>query len=233
MNANRKYVQAIEQIATKFTFCNHFFQVAVGSCNQTYIYLPGVSAAQAFEFALLQSPQELGLNFKGNISDFIKEECALIGEFQTSDFLANGAGKSAFFVTKQFAFEQPGGNGGAVEFDECPLLAPAMIVNGARNQLLPRTGIAQQQDGRIAQRDRFYQLQNVFQWGTRPDDLVKTHFAANLFFQIQLFLRKLVLESGDLAVGKRVFHCNGDLPSDHGEKLSVVGAKRVSLPPAE
>ncbi len=73
----------------------------------------------------------------------------------------------------------------------------------------------------------------MLQGGTRPDDLLKVHLAANLFFEIQLFLRKLVLESGDLAVGKRVFNCNGDLPRDHGEKLTVVGAERVFLPPAE
>ncbi len=136
-------------------------------------------------------------------------------------------------MTKQFAFEQPGGNGGTVEFYECPLLAPAVIVNGARNQLLSRTGIAQQQDGRIAQRDRFYQLQNVFQWGTRPNDLVKTHFAANLFFQIQLFLSQFVFKLRDLAVGERVFNRNGNLPRDYSEILSVIRAERVFLPPAK
>ena len=64
-----------------------------------------MAVAQTFEFALLQSAQKLGLNFKGNISDLIKKQSALVGKLQPSDFLANGARKGALFMTKQFAFE--------------------------------------------------------------------------------------------------------------------------------
>ncbi len=183
-NANREHVQSVKQIAAKFAFCDHFLEVTVSGCNQPYIYFPGVDAAQTFEFAFLQSTQKLGLDLKGDITDFIKKQGALISKFQSLDFLADGAGKSALFMTKQFAFEQPGRNSRTIEFHECTLLAPAVIVNGPRNQFLSRTGVAQQKHGRIAGRDRFYQFENVLQGRTCPDNLLKVHLAADLFFQI-------------------------------------------------
>src|SRR4029077_17364537 len=115
---------------------------------------------------------------------------------------------------KQFAFEQTSWNSRTVEFHECSLLAPAVIVNGARNQLFPRTCVAQEQHGRIARSNRFYEFEDVLQGGTRSNDLLKVHLAANLLFQIQLFLSEFVFEFGDLAISKRVFNCDGDLSCD-------------------
>src|SRR5258708_19871873 len=92
-------------------------------------------------------------------------------EFQPTDLLADGAGERPSFMSKQFAFEQTGRNGGTVEFDKCAVLTLAVVVNSARHQLLARPRVAQQQHGRIPPSARLHPPQNLLQAWTAPDDV--------------------------------------------------------------
>src|SRR5947207_486788 len=56
-DADRKYIQTVEQIAAKFTIRDHLLQVSVGRSDKPDIDSSRVRAAQAFEFALLQNAQ--------------------------------------------------------------------------------------------------------------------------------------------------------------------------------
>src|SRR5882724_3313450 len=154
-----------------------------------------------------------------------------MGEFQPTDLLADGAGERPLFMSEQFAFEQTGWNSSAVEFDKRSVLAPAVVVNSTGDQLLSRTRIAQQQHGRIACCYCLHQFQDVLQRWTASNDLLKVQLAANLFFEIYLFLGKLVFEFRDLAVGERIFDSDCDLPCYLGKELRIVFAERVIFLP--
>ena len=78
----------------------------------------GAIATEAFEFLFLEDAQEFWLELERDVADFVEEKRAAIGEFEATDFLVDGAGKSSALVPKQFAFKQSIGNGGAVELDE-------------------------------------------------------------------------------------------------------------------
>ena len=43
---------------------------------------------------------------------------APVGQLEAADALRDGAGEGAFLVAEELAFEQAGGDGGAVELDE-------------------------------------------------------------------------------------------------------------------
>src|ERR1700730_4467879 len=45
------------------------------------------TVAHALEFSLLQSEQELRLNFQVNVADLVEKQRALVSEFQPSDLL--------------------------------------------------------------------------------------------------------------------------------------------------
>src|SRR5260221_680010 len=152
-------------------------------------------------------------------------------EFQPTDLLADGAGERHSFMSKQFAFEQTGRDGGTVEFDKCAVLTLAVVVNSARHQLLARPRVAQQQHGRIARCDRLHQSQNLLQGWTAPDNVIKIQLAANLFFEIQLFLGKFVFEFRDLAVGEGIFDGDCDLACYLAKELRIVLAERVIFLP--
>ncbi len=119
-------------------------------------------ASQAFKFALLQGAQQFRLNFSRNVSYFIQEQRALVGEFQSPDFLRNGSGERSLFVPKEFAFQQPRGDRGTIQLHKRAVLAPATFVNCACNELLPRSGLAEQKNRGIARGNSLDQLQHAF-----------------------------------------------------------------------
>jgi hypothetical protein len=57
----RKYVQAVIEVAAEFTAVRHVGKITVCGGNQANVNFVGASAAQAFEFLLLQNAQQLGL----------------------------------------------------------------------------------------------------------------------------------------------------------------------------
>jgi len=65
-------------------------------------------------------------------------------------------------------------------------------MDGARNQFLSRAGFAQKQHRRIAG-PRFPRDSNMAESRTLPHNSFKVNVATDFIFQIQLFLRKLVL----------------------------------------
>jgi hypothetical protein len=52
-NSDWKYIQAIVQIAPKFSICNHLFEIAVRSRDQAHVHLARVGAAKTLKLTLL------------------------------------------------------------------------------------------------------------------------------------------------------------------------------------
>ena len=57
------------------------------------------------------------------------------------------------------------------------------------------------------------------------DDVLKRQLTADFLFQVQLFVRELVLERGDLAVGERVVDGDRHLAGHAGQELDVLLAE--------
>ena len=85
-------------------------------------------------------------------------------------------------MSKKLTFQQARGYGGTVEFDEGPILAPAALMDGPRNQFLSRASFAEQQYRRIAGRHGFYQAQNIVKSRTLSNNPFEVHLAADLIF---------------------------------------------------
>ncbi len=73
-----------------------------------------------------------------------------MGLFEFAGVALGRAGERAFFVAEQFAFDQLGGNGGAIERDEWAAGAVAFFVQRARHQLFAGAGFAVDADARFA-----------------------------------------------------------------------------------
>src|ERR1700722_9867396 len=130
-------------------------------------------------------------------------------------------------MSKQFALEQTGGDGGTVELDKGAFFAAAMIMQSAGDQLFSRAGLTQQEDRGIAGRDLLDQLQHAPQCRAVPLDLLKIDLAANLFFKIHLLPGDLLFEFGDLTIGQRILNRDRYLARRLTKKISVIFAKGV------
>ena len=145
-------------------------------------------------------------------------------QFETADALRDGAGERAALVAEHLAFQQAGGNGGAVQLDERALPARAQVVDGAREQFLAGAGFAVDQHGGIGGRHGLHLLQNGLQRAALADDLLEAVVGADLVFEVDLLLREPRVQFLDALVGERVLERDRHLARRLGEELQVVRA---------
>ena len=94
-------------------------------------------------------------------------------------------------------------------------------------ELLARAGLAADEHGGVGGGDGFDLLQHPPQRRALADDLLEVVLRADLFFQVELLLGQLVFQLGDLPIGLRVLHRNGDLLGDLAEQLDLLRAERL------
>ena len=110
-------------------------------------------AAEAPHRARLERAQELHLDVGGHLADFVEEERAAVGHLEGARLLVRRAGEGALLVAEQLVLENVLGERGAVEREERPLRAIALLVNRARDELLARAALAEDEDGGGGGRD--------------------------------------------------------------------------------
>src|SRR5208337_1616853 len=148
-NPDWEDIQPVKEIGTEFLFLNQSAEISIGGSDQARVRREGARTSQAFELALLQDAQQLGLQLEGNLANLIQEDGSAIGQLEATDPLRNGAGEGASLMSEQFAFQQSRRDGSAVQFHEGTRMPRAEIMQSAGDQFLSRPGLAINKDGRI------------------------------------------------------------------------------------
>ena len=107
-------VETIKEILAEPVGVDQGLEVLVRGGDQSDIDLDCACSADRFEGPCLENPQQLDLGLQGDISNFVKEQGAAVGQFETSYAVAMGTGECSFDVSEQFTFQQAGAEGGAV-----------------------------------------------------------------------------------------------------------------------
>ena len=136
---NSKHIQPVKKIGAEGALFDHFFEIFVSRGNAPEIDLDNLIAADARDLALLQHAQQIGLSLQADIADFVEKYRAAFGDFKFSLLAILRPGERAFFVTKEFAFEQRLGERAAVNDDQGMEAAHAGGVNGSYHQLFARS----------------------------------------------------------------------------------------------
>jgi len=162
VSESERQFNRVEQVTAKLAVRNHFFQVAVRCGDQTHIHFARMRASQASNSRSCE---------RVAVSAEFQWGCPLLRPGRACPgrldpiarfFLRNGSGERALFVPKQFALQQARGDCGTIKFHKGTVLTSAAVVNCARNELLARSGLAQQQNRGIARSDGVHKLQNMF-----------------------------------------------------------------------
>ena len=95
----------------------------------------GPRVPESLELLFLDGAQKFGLQIHGDVADLVQEEGAAIGQFEAAFLLHQGAGESALLVPEEFALQQPGRYGGAVQSNESPLPTRAQWIARANSSL--------------------------------------------------------------------------------------------------
>ena len=139
------------------------------------------AASRTFEFLLFENPQQLWLHRQRKITYFIKEQCPCVSHFETADFPRNSPCKGALFMPKELAFQQVEANRRAIQLYEGALAARTEIMNGAGDQLLAGTRLAEHQHGGIGRCHSLYLHEGGFQTRAAAYDLFRFTFGISVF----------------------------------------------------
>ena len=89
-----------------------------------------LGTAYPHNLALLNCPQELGLQGKAHITNLVQQNGSVVGQFKKPHLsLFPCACKSAAFIAEQLRFHQRLWDSAAVDFDERLVVAVAVVVD--------------------------------------------------------------------------------------------------------
>ena len=98
-------VHAIEQILAKRAFLHHLLQVAVGGGNEADVYRNLLCAAYSCHGPSLQGCEQFGLERIREVAYLVHEECAALGQFHLSRFVALGVGECPSYISEQLTLK--------------------------------------------------------------------------------------------------------------------------------
>ena len=147
-NENRDDRQAIVKVLPELALALRLLQVAVGSGNDAHIHLHVADPAYPANHLVLKNPQQLGLQQRRQLADFVEEEGPAIGHFEQALLHLLGIGERALLVPEELGFHQRFRDRRAVNGDEWPLLPGALVMDRLGDQIFSSAAFALDQNRR-------------------------------------------------------------------------------------
>src|SRR4029078_3262525 len=128
---DRDHIQAIVEIASEAPGGYFVTKSAVGHRNDAHVDGNRPETADALDLTLLENPQQLALQRRLKLPDFIEEQRAPVGRLQLALLLRHRVGEGSALVSEQLRLDQRIHQCGAVNRAERLLRAWTMQVDGA------------------------------------------------------------------------------------------------------
>src|SRR5262249_5562144 len=138
--------------------------------------------------AILQYPQYLRLSLHAHGPDFIEKQRPTVRDLEQALFRRDGTGECAFDVSKQRRFEKVCGHRAGIDWNEWPVFARGMRMNGFCDQLLAGPTFALDQNGRSAGRNLIHQVEDTKHAITLADDVLKAVAALESTLELNILL---------------------------------------------
>src|SRR6185312_10871018 len=97
--------------------------------------------------------KQLGLQRRMHLADLVEKKGAIVCLIEFAELLAICAGKSAWLITKQFAFEQLMRNRRAIYFYEGLIASQRVVIDHSRYYFFSSPALASNQHGCVSIRD--------------------------------------------------------------------------------
>src|SRR5437762_12560062 len=104
----------IVQILTETAPRNLSGKIAVCRGNDANVHFARLRTAHGFVFAFLKNTQEFGLQLEWQLGDLVEEDSSTVGRLEPPNPARSSASEGSALVTKEFAFAESGGYGGAI-----------------------------------------------------------------------------------------------------------------------
>ena len=97
-NRERKHVEAVIEVFAKTPGGHLLAHVPVGGGEHADVEGNGFFAAHPLHLALLEHPQQLGLEAEGHFGNFVEKQRAVLGLFKLSGLGTHGPREGTFLV---------------------------------------------------------------------------------------------------------------------------------------
>src|SRR5688500_2890263 len=189
----RDHIKAVIEIAAERTASYLVLEIAVRCRNDTHIDPNRLGSTNRNDLALLQCAQQLDLECRRHLADFIHEERAALRRREQSFLVTHRAREAALYMPEQLGFEQVFRKRARVDRIERTALALRQLMDVPRENFLTRTALAGDENRRIRGRDHLGELQNVQEVPvlTHRTRAMRRITPADLAFQRFIFARQL------------------------------------------
>jgi hypothetical protein len=177
---HREDVEAVEEVLAEPSGRHVALQVPVRRRDDPDIGPQRGGPANPLELALLEDPQELGLDGQRQLRDLVEEQRPARGQLEAPGLLAIGAGEGAPLVAEQLGLQQGLGERGAVHRHEGTFHAGARVMDGSRYQLLAGPALAHDQGGGLGGGHLGGAVEGLPQRSGAADDLIEPVALAQL-----------------------------------------------------
>jgi hypothetical protein len=152
------------------SLANHGLQISVRGRHYAHVDRRLVLGAHPLERAILQDSQQAHLGRRGKLAALVEKQRSTVGPFEPSLAIPHRPRETAALVAKQLRVDELGGYGAAVDAQERAGGAARALVNGPRDDLLARTGLAQDQHRHVGAGHQLDALQDRLQAALFADD---------------------------------------------------------------
>src|SRR5690606_17572607 len=167
------YAHAVQQVLAEASRLHFAFEVFVSGYHDAYVGVEGLAAAYAFEAAVLQKAQKLGLRLGRELSYFVQKQRAVLGELDPAPHAPVGSREGATLVPKQLAFYELRGERAAVHRHERTTHARGVLVERARHERLPGAGLTAQEHDRVGLGGEQQAVVHALHGGAASDHVVE------------------------------------------------------------
>ena len=167
--------ESIVEVAAEAALCNCLEEIAVRGRDDTHVGRQRDRAADPFELALLEHAQQEHLRLHGQLADLVEEEGSAGRELEAAAPPLQRPREGASLVAEQLRRDQRLRNRGAVDAHERAVGAARPGVDGARQQLLARSGLAGHEHGGLGRSDLAGTREHRLDRRGRADDSIGSH----------------------------------------------------------
>ncbi|MNJ27603.1 hypothetical protein D3C77_221120 [compost metagenome] len=148
-----QHIEAVVEIFAELAFVHQIQQLLLGGADEAHVDPHLLLVPDPAEDAVLQHPQELGLQMGGHVAYLVQHQGAAARQLQHAALALGVVAKGAGGVAKQLALGHVVRHGGAVQRHEGMAGSQAGAVAGAGQQLLAGAGLPHDEQGGILHRE--------------------------------------------------------------------------------
>src|SRR6266496_183525 len=186
----RENVQSVIEIRAETAGANRLLKISICSGDDPHVNTHRTAATDRLELAFLQNAQQLNLSLQRQLTHFVQEDCASVGELEAADVPPKGTGESTLHMPKEFALYQTRRDGTTVYLYQRTILTRAPVVNGPRDEFLPSPCLSINEHTGVGGRDLVDSSQKCEQGWATAHDLLEVVLGADLLLKIDILFLK-------------------------------------------